>query len=104
ARCFRSIRYARYTSAISVHSEGMMPACAHSAQSLRSLSPQRSARQASNLSYRTWGISMAQTVIGVFDSDPAAEQAVQNLLAVGVDSEGIHIHTQPSEIGAMTHP
>lgn len=47
---------------------------------------------------------MAQTVIGVFDSDPAAEQAVQNLLAVGVDSEGIHIHTQPSEIGAMTHP
>jgi hypothetical protein len=47
---------------------------------------------------------MAQTVIGVFDSDPAAEQAVQNLLAVGVDSEGIHVHTQPSEIGAMTHP
>jgi hypothetical protein len=44
---------------------------------------------------------MAQTVIGVFDSDPAAEAAVQHLLAVGVDREGIHIHTRPSEIEAM---
>lgn len=46
---------------------------------------------------------MAQTVIGVFDSDPAAEAAVQNLLAVGVGREGIHIHTRPSEIEAMVH-
>lgn len=47
---------------------------------------------------------MAQTVIGVFDSDPAAEEAVQNLLSVGVGPEEIHIHTRPSEIEAMTHP
>src|SRR5690606_34164378 len=45
---------------------------------------------------------MAQTVIGVFNSDPAAEEAVQNLLAVGVDRDEIHIHTRPSEIEAMT--
>lgn len=44
---------------------------------------------------------MAQTVVGVFDSDPAAEAAVSNLLAVGVDHEGIHIHTRPSEIEAI---
>lgn len=46
---------------------------------------------------------MAQTVIGIFDSDPAAEEAVQHLLAVGVDREGVHIHTRPSEIEAMEH-
>jgi len=45
---------------------------------------------------------MSQTVIGVFESDPAADEAVQNLLAVGVDREEIHIHTRPSEIEAMT--
>lgn len=47
---------------------------------------------------------MTQTVIGVFDSDPAAEAAVQNLLAVGVESKDIHIHTRPSDIEAMEHP
>lgn len=46
---------------------------------------------------------MAQTVIGVFGSDSAAQAAVQNLLAVGVEREGIHIHTRSSEIEAMTH-
>lgn len=44
---------------------------------------------------------MAQTVIGVFGSDPAAETAVENLMAAGIALSDIFVHSRPSEIDEM---